>query len=134
MLTYFCPSCWAPAPETGPCPRCGADAEREWTAKDYVAKLRAALHHREPTTPLRAAWVLGRLQSREAVVDLMELAEHSPDLFLRRAAIEALGWIGGPESLPLLRMLARMGPATLRGVAAHAVGATEARAAAESHK
>ena len=107
-MTYFCPVCWREM--TGDevtCHRCGADIERGWEAKSYVEKLMASLRHPEPATPIRAAWVLGELRAREAVPVLMDLARSSPDLFLRKAAVEALGRIGDPNSVDLLRALAR---------------------------
>jgi len=124
-VTYFCPVCWAEmAAEQMICGRCRADL-RAWEGKGYVEKLIAALRHPEPTTPLRAAWLLGRLRARDAVLPLMELARSSPDLFLREAAVEALGRIGDPRSLELLRALARSDSVLVRRAARRALAMIE---------
>lgn len=124
-MTHFCPICWVEvAAEQMICGRCGADL-RAWEGKGYVEKLIAALRHREPTTPLRAAWLLGRLRAREAVLPLMELARSSPDLFLREAAVEALGRIGDPGSLALLRALASSESVLVRRAASLALAMIE---------
>lgn len=124
-MTYFCPVCWAEvAAEQMICGRCGADL-RAWEGQGYVEKLITALRHPEPTTPLRAAWLLGRLRAREAVPPLMELARSSPDLFLREAAVEALGRIGDPRSLELLRALARSESVLVRRAARRALAMIE---------
>jgi HEAT repeat protein len=98
---------------------------REWTSKTYVEKLVAALGHPEPTTPLRAAWILGELRAASAVPLLMDVAEGSHDLFVRAAAVSALGRIGDPRALELLRRLGETGPVVLRPIATSAVNRIE---------
>lgn len=121
-MTYFCPVCWAEVVANQQiCGQCGADTERAWEGKGYVEKLMAALRHPEPTTPIRAAWLLGALRAREAVPLLMELAQSSPDLFLREAAVEALGRIGGPGPVELLRALAHSESVLVRRAASRAL-------------
>ena len=56
-MRHFCPKCWSDFPRDLPsCPNRGQDMAAFWTGKDYVDKLIAALKHREPETPIRAAW------------------------------------------------------------------------------
>jgi hypothetical protein len=65
-MTAYCPRCWAEAPpDAHLCPACGADLEQE--VGDYPAKLIAALHHPEPLTQRRAAYLLGLLGNPDGV-------------------------------------------------------------------
>lgn len=73
----------------------------------YVAKLIAALHHEEPQTPVRAAWILGERGEVSAVPALLEIADHGADPELLAAVAEALGKIADPRAIPTLARLAR---------------------------
>jgi HEAT repeat protein len=129
-VKYFCPCCWAETPASQEvCPRCGTEIEREWGTKSYVQKLIAALRNPERMTPVRAAWILGKLGAREAVPALMDLAQSSPDLFIREAAVEALGEIGDPRSIELLRVLSRSTSVLVRRAARQALGRLKTRLA-----
>jgi len=106
MLRYFCPECWRNFPEdVDRCPNCGFAIRGSWDAKDYVDKLIAALRHPEQGTPIRAAWILGRLREIRAVGALTELVSRTPDVYIATAAVSALGEIGTPEALAFLRTL-----------------------------
>ena|SRR5713101_586602 len=62
---------------------------------DYIDKLIAALRHKEPTTSLRAAWILGERREQKAVPPLIKIVKKANDAFLVESAVEALGKIGG---------------------------------------
>jgi len=58
MITFYCTNCWAEVPKSATiCQHCGDDIAARRARADFVDKLIAALHHPEPTTRLRAAWL-----------------------------------------------------------------------------
>jgi HEAT repeat protein len=97
------------------------DIQNVLDQRDYVAKLIAALTHPEASTPIRAAWILGRLRASAAVGPLVTLLEGDADVFIKMAAVEALGQIGDPSARPLLAELAERGPVVLRNKAVQAL-------------
>lgn len=122
MITFFCPSCWGEVNDAERvCPHCGVDIPGLLDQRDYVAKLIAALSHPEPTTPIRAAWILGKLRAKSAVVPLLTLLQGDADLFVKAAAVEALGQIGDTSARMVLAELAKEGPVLLRGKASEAL-------------
>jgi HEAT repeat protein len=122
MITFFCPSCWGQVNEADKvCPHCGADIPGVQDQRDYVAKLIAALSHPEPTTPVRAAWILGQLRAKAAAGPLLAILRGDADLFVKAAAIEALGQIGDVSARTVLTELAESGGIVLRGKAAEAL-------------
>jgi HEAT repeat protein len=107
MTTFYCIQCWSEVPETAAvCPHCGDDIASRLARADYADKLIAALHHPEPTTPVRAAWVLGERQERKAVDELCRLVRRSADAFAIASAVEALGKIGDRQALETVRWAA----------------------------
>jgi len=122
MATYYCPRCWHEVGGEIPvCPHCGAEIAEVLERRDYTAKLIAALSHPEPTTPLRAIWVLGKLRAVKAAEPLMHLLQGKADPYTKAAAVEALGLIGAPGARPILTELAENGPVLLRDKAAEAL-------------
>jgi HEAT repeat protein len=106
-MTFFCPNCWRDVPETAVvCPHCGHNIAAQLARADYADKLIAALHHPEPTTPVRAAWILGERRERKAVGELCRLVLQSGDAFIIESAIEALGKIGDRQALRTVRVAA----------------------------
>jgi HEAT repeat protein len=94
-MTFYCSNCWAEVPVSAAiCPRCGDDIPGRRARADYVGKLVAALRHPEPTTPIRAAWILGERREHLAVEALIALVRESGDAYVIEAAVEALGKIG----------------------------------------
>jgi HEAT repeat protein len=113
-MRYFCPKCWSDfAEDVTCCPRCGQDIPAFWRDKDYVEKLIAALDHREPETPIRAAWILGRMGDERAVTSLIRLLGRTQDVYAAREAVEALAKVGSPLALRQGNPLRQK--ATLRG-------------------
>lgn len=114
MLFFFCPCCWGKVAEQDlTCPWCKADIHAA-DAKPFSEKLRAALHHSEPQTRIRAAWILGELREAGAMRDLVALVDEAKDGFLAEAAAEALGKIGAPEALAVLEKAEARGTVRVR--------------------
>jgi HEAT repeat protein len=131
MITFYCPRCWSTIGEDAPrCPHCGIEIARWLQEHDYTAKLIAALRHPEPTTPVRAAEILGLLGTQLAVPALLALAESDADIYQRAAAITALGRIGDPRAESALLRIASDGPAVLRGPAQAALSRLRVRSPA----
>lgn len=97
-MTYFCTNCWKEIDKAAPvCPACGSSQE-QLAQESFVQKLIRALHHPEPETPIRAAYVLGELEAGEAVAALASLLHLQSDPYIASACAEALGKIGGAEA------------------------------------
>ncbi len=98
-MTFFCPSCWSELDKNYEhCPSCGCDIKKLSEGQDFVEKLIAALNHPEPETPIRSAWILGRLTSKRAIIPLYDAARKTSDTFLRVEAIKALFNIGTDDA------------------------------------
>jgi len=94
MVTYFCRNCWNEIDKgKSVCPQCGAE-QSELDEETFIAKLIRALNHPEPETPIRAAYILGKLEAKEAIPALIEVVHRNQDFYIVAAAIEALGEIG----------------------------------------
>ena len=107
-MRFFCPQCWSDfSEESSVCPQCGLDTVTFYEGKKYVDKLLIALDHPEPETAERAAWILGELGEERAVEKLGIIANTTPDVFLARAAAEALAKIKAPQARELLADIAR---------------------------
>lgn len=99
MPTYFCPVCWTASREDESiCRHCGAEIGRIQAGKSYAQRLADALHHPEPTTPLRVALVLGLRREPGAVGALATCAHETDDLYLCLECLTALARIGTPEA------------------------------------
>jgi HEAT repeat protein len=121
-MRWYCPGCWRDFGEDlARCPHCGLDIRAFWDSKDYVDKLILALNHPEPTTPVRAAELLGRVRAARAVDPLISLVRASGDVFVVRAAIHALGAIGTSAARELLETLTNDPAQCIREVAARAL-------------
>jgi HEAT repeat protein len=113
-VRYFCPKCWSDFGEDlALCPQCGQDIGAFWKAKDYVEKLIAALDHPEQETPIRTAWILGKLRDERAVEPLINLIGRTQDVYIASAAVEALGLLGAPRAREFLRGVAAKHPAAM---------------------
>jgi HEAT repeat protein len=122
MITFYCPACWIEVIEAvTTCPSCGADIVAVTANRNYVTKLIAALSHPEPTTPIRAAAILGQLKAADAIKPLLSLLRSEADPYIKAAAAEALGEIGGSQAYDDLIRQAISGPAVVRRAAAQAL-------------
>jgi HEAT repeat protein len=122
MVTFFCPNCWAEVKEEDKvCPHCAVVMQDVRDQRSYVDSLIAALAHPEPTTPIRAAWILGLLRAKAAVEPLINLLSGKADPYQKAAAVEALGHIGDESARDVLAELADQGPFILRAKAREAL-------------
>jgi HEAT repeat protein len=104
MTTFYCPNCWAEVSEQATtCPHCYENISERISQTDYIDKLIAALRHNEPTTPVRAAWILGERREQKAVSALAKIVKKASDAFLVESAVEALGKIGGSAATAAVR-------------------------------
>jgi HEAT repeat protein len=87
------------------CNYCGRDLTTD--PRSYEKKLTAALKHPLPAARVRVCWLLGENHILAAVPPLISVAEHDEDLFVRRAAIEALAKLGDARAVPLMRALSK---------------------------
>jgi len=121
MLSFFCPCCWRRVSENySTCPKCGGDIPAAET-QAFAEKLRAALHHSEPQTRVRAAWILGERKEVSGVPDLMAVVVEADDAFVAEAAVEALGKIGAPEAIAVLEQAQKQGTVRVRRAAHRAL-------------
>jgi HEAT repeat protein len=74
-------------------------------SRTYEQKLVAALNHPLSETRARICWVLGQKKVVGAVPHLLHILV-DPDLFVRVAALQALGEIGDERALPVLERFA----------------------------
>lgn len=133
MIT-FCPNCWGELAEpTLTCPFCGVNLAD--VRQDYVEKLIAALHHPEPLTQRRAAYLLGLRAESSAVQPLIAVLDGDADVYVRAEAACALGKIGGAMSWARLARAAADGQESFivrrvaaQGLANHRMGQEEANA------
>jgi HEAT repeat protein len=100
----FCTHCWTELDASiDQCPYCGIDQAAD--PRSYEEKLLAALEHPLPEARVRICWLIGENTVRAAVPGLIRMAEHDPDLFVQKAAVEALGQLKDQRANPLLRAL-----------------------------
>ena len=104
MTTFYCPNCCTEIPESVTiCPHCHTEVSERILQADYADKLIAALRHKEPMTPVRAAWILGERHEQKAVPALTKIVKRAKDAFLVESAVEALGKIGGSAASDAVR-------------------------------
>ena len=107
MVTFNCPGCRHDFDEDlARCPNCGLVIHDFWNSKDYLEKLIVALRHPESTTPIRAAWVLGKIRDPRAVTALIDIVKGTDDLYLAKEAVKALGAIDTLQARCFLLTLA----------------------------
>jgi predicted amidophosphoribosyltransferase len=98
MVHFYCPLCWEELDEDRPqCPRCGGHIHEFWKSKSYLEKLIIALDHPEPSTAMRAIWLLGQLRDQRAVDPLKRLLDKTQDIYMRRAARQTLDKLEEPK-------------------------------------
>lgn len=72
-----------------------------------MERLIVALNHPEHETSERASWILGNLGEERAVGDLIKLVNTTQDVYVARAAVEALAQIGTPQACDFLAKVAQ---------------------------
>jgi HEAT repeat protein len=104
MTTFYCPNCWREVSESEAiCPHCYTNISERISQTDYIDKLISALRHKEPMTPVRAAWILGERREEKAVPALTKIIKKTKDAFLVESAVQALGKIGGTAATAAVR-------------------------------
>ncbi len=105
-MIVFCTHCWTETNSSlSRCPKCGADLALD--QRSYEEKLVGALDHPLPEARVRTCWLLGTNRIQVASEKLMEMAQEDPDLFVRHAAVQALGYLRAPDIVPFLEELAK---------------------------
>jgi hypothetical protein len=103
-MIVFCTKCWIETDSSRQqCPRCGADLAVD--SRSYEEKLISSLDHPLPQARARACWLIGVKQMESGVTKLMSLVQKDADLFVRRAAVQALGRLRSTEAVALLESL-----------------------------
>jgi predicted amidophosphoribosyltransferase len=103
MVRFYCPGCWKDfGKDYARCPFCGLNIHEFWDSKDHVEKLILALNHPEPSTPIRAAWLLGKTKDPRAVDALIDLFRRTDDLYIAKSAVDALGELDTAEAIQFL--------------------------------
>lgn len=93
-MVYYCSNCWNEInKETDVCPYCGMN-QSVLEQESFVKKLIRALKHPEPSTPVRAAEILGDLKAKEALPYLIDISKASDDPFIVKAALSSIKKIG----------------------------------------
>lgn len=114
-MFLLCPKCWSELISgSTDCPRCGVHVDLP--SPKYQRRLLAALAHASPERRSQICQVLASIGDREAVQGLIELL-HDPDIFVRVAALRALGEIGDPSSVAAVEKLTLSQNLIVRGVA-----------------
>ena len=89
-MVSYCPHCWTELEqESRTCPGCGAEVGTD--SRNFKQKMMGALRHLLPEARARACWLLGINGAEAAVPLLIRTAQEDDDLFVRLAAVEALG-------------------------------------------
>jgi len=100
-MIAFCTHCWKEMDaEHNRCPHCGANLDMD--KRSYQEKLVGALDHPLPAARVRICWLIGENRVGAAVPALMQMAGNDPDLYVQRAALEALGVLRDRRAVPLL--------------------------------
>lgn len=100
-MVAFCTHCWKEIDaRLRQCPYCGAMVE---DTRTYDEKIVGALRHPLPSARARICWLAGENRVTAAVPALMNAAERDPDLYVQKAAIEALGALADQRALPVLQ-------------------------------
>jgi HEAT repeat protein len=89
-------------------------------SRTYEQKLVAALNHPLSETRARICWVLGQKKVVGAVPHLLHILV-DPDLFVRVAALQALGENGDERALPALERFAADESVLIQAAAQEAV-------------
>ena len=114
IVRYYCPNCWKDFENDFQiCPNCGVNLPVFLEGKDYVDNLIIALNHPERETPIRIAWILGRLRDERAVEPLINLLETTKDVYIACAAVKALGQLNTLRTRQYLSDIAVTHPAAM---------------------
>lgn len=103
-MIVFCTHCWRQLNSSAKtCPYCGADLTQD--NRSYEEKLIGALDHPLNEARVRACWLIGAKTIEAAADKLISVAKDDVDMFVRHAAIQALGHLHSPDIVPFLESL-----------------------------
>jgi len=103
-MLAFCTCCWLEMQsDAAVCPHCGAKVDDDPRA--YEEKLKGALQHPLPSTRARICWLFGQRADPAGTPHLLLMLKDG-DLYVRIAALRALGKIGGSSVLSVLEKAA----------------------------
>jgi HEAT repeat protein len=105
--------------EADVCSRCGARASAD--ARTFDEKLVSALKHPLSSVRARICWVMGHRGDKESVPHLRRIMRQDEDLFVRLAAISALGELGGEDTVEALEEAASLEEGAIAGAARSAL-------------
>ena len=115
-MFVLCPKCWNELKTTNTdCPHCGTTVDL--SSPKYQRRLLAGLSHANAERRSQICQVLSFIGDRGAVQALIELL-HDPDIFVRVAALRALGEIGDPSSVAAVEKVTLSQNLVVRTVAA----------------
>lgn len=124
-MQAFCTKCWSLiSTQDVVCPLCGADPGND--TRSFEQKLVAALEHPFPSTRARICWLLGQHGGSWSIPHLVRMLD-DVDMFVRMAAIRALGEVGDESVVPALQRASKDDSLLLRIVAAGALEQVSAR-------
>lgn len=112
-MIVFCTHCWRETTsEKTVCPFCGSRLDVD--PRSFESKLVSALDHPLPETRVRICWLVAKNHINVAAEKLMSMAKNDPDMFVRRAAVEALSQLSSADIEPFLQSLLAENNAWLR--------------------
>jgi len=115
-MFVLCPKFWNELKTTNTdCPHCGTTVDL--SSPKYQRRLLAGLSHANAERRSQICQVLSFIGDRGAVQALIELL-HDPDIFVRVAALRALGEIGDPSSVAAVEKVTLSQNLVVRTVAA----------------
>lgn len=131
-MLAFCTRCWLEIQSNAPvCPHCGARVDDDPRA--YDEKLKGALQHPLPSTRARICWLFGQRGDPAAIPHLLVMLKDE-DLYVRIAALKALGKIGGSSVLPVLEEAANNPSLIIRLAATQALEAARMQGNPDSRR
>ena len=118
-MVAFCHKCWTELLSTPTvCTNCGASVDVY--SRQYEKQLISLIPRSGAEKRAQICWVLGHRAKRSAVPALLELLRDS-DLFVRIAAIRALGEIGDDSAISAIESAASGGQPAVREIARKAL-------------
>ena len=125
-MLAFCTRCWwEMSSKDAVCAHCGARVDED--PRSFEQKLIAALEHPLAEARSRICWILGQKRATWAIPHLIRMLKDS-DLFVRVAALRALGDIGDSSAETALEETCRDEKPLVRIVAQGALQQIRARA------
>jgi HEAT repeat protein len=131
-MFVLCPKCWQELKATPAiCANCGTRVDLY--SRDYEHRLIAAIARSSAERRAQICWVFGSRGKRSAVPTLIELV-HDPDIFVRVAALRALGEIGDESAVAAVERAAQDPNLPVRTVAINVLKMLGVEPSAAGHR